>query len=160
MFAFLFLAKICQANDFNFEIKDDILTITCNGFMPNYSSSPWYQANFKKVIFEGNVLSIGNYAFCNCSEFTSIIIPSSVTIIGNYAFYDCDGLISITIPSSVTTIGDSVLSGCSALTKIIVEQGNFNYASVDGVLFNYSKNELINFPAKKVIHHILFHLVL
>lgn len=36
---------------------------------------------------------------------TSITIPNSVISIGNWAFADCTGLISITIPNSVTSIG-------------------------------------------------------
>ena len=64
------------------------------------------------------VTSIGDYAFYNCTSFTSIEIPSSVTSIGGSAFYGCIGLTSIEIPSSVTSIGQQVFYGCTGLTSI------------------------------------------
>ncbi len=89
------------------------------------------------------VTSIGNYAFENCTSFTSITIPDSVTslggcafyncksltsaIIGNGvtsidvdAFYNCTSLTSVTIGDSVTSIGDWAFSYCSSLTSITI----------------------------------------
>ena len=96
-----------------------------------------------------SVTSIGKYAFYYCSSLKSITIPSSVTSIGDYAFSGCTSLTNITIPSSVTSIGDYAFSGCKSLTTIDVEVGNNNYTSVDGVLFNKDKTELICYPARK-----------
>ena len=64
--------------------------------------------------------SIGDYAFCNCTELTSIEIPNSVTSIGNDAFYDCSGLTSVVIGNSVTSIGSSAFSDCTGLTSITI----------------------------------------
>jgi hypothetical protein len=43
--------------------------------------------------------SIGNYAFCNCSELKSLKLPSSVQSAGDYAFCDCSKL----VPSTIST---------------------------------------------------------
>ena len=96
-----------------------------------------------------SVTSIGNSAFSGCSGLTSVTIPSSVTSIGDYAFSGCSGLTSVTIPSSVTSIGDYAFSGCSDLTSINVASGNTHYSSIDGVLYNYVQNTLIQCPGAK-----------
>ncbi|MBR2476335.1 MAG: leucine-rich repeat domain-containing protein, partial [Bacteroidaceae bacterium] len=93
-----------------------------------------------------SVTSIEDDAFRNCSGLTSITIPNSVTSIGNSAFYNCSGLTSITIPNSVTSIGNSAFNSCSKLTEINVDLENSNFSSIDGVLFNKDKTELIKFP--------------
>ena len=72
------------------------------------------------ITFDGDVTTIGSYAFYKCSGLTSVTIPASVTSIGNYAFYECSGLTSITIPASVTTIKEGAFSGCSGLTSVTI----------------------------------------
>ena len=76
-------------------------------------------------------------------------IPDGVTSIGRSAFSDCSSLTSITIPESVTSIGRSAFSGCTGLTAIDVKAENNKYSSVNGVLFNKDKTELICYPAGK-----------
>ena len=78
-----------------------------------------------------------------------IEIPNTVTSIGNYAFFKCKNLTSVTIPNSVTSIGNYAFNRCSSLTSINVSENNKNYCSVDGVLFNKDKTQLIQYPIKK-----------
>ncbi len=125
-----------------------------------------------EYVIPNSVTRIGRYAFSGCKSLTSITIPDSVTSIGDYAFEGCTSLTSITIPNSVTSIGNSAFSGCESLTNIIipdsvtsigsgafenctslksieVSENNKNYASIDGVLFNKDKSELVTYPAGK-----------
>ncbi len=93
-----------------------------------------------------SVTTIGNMAFHSCSSLTSVTIPNSVTTIGEGAFYQCHGLTSVTIPNSVTTIGGWAFANCSSLTSINVDINNTHYCSIDGVLFSYAKDSLIQYP--------------
>jgi hypothetical protein len=133
---------------------DYMLTISGNGVMGNYttfSSIPWssYQTGIKTVDIQQGVTSIGDNAFSAGIGLTSVTIPHSVKSIGKQAFYWCTGLTSVTIPNSVTTIGDAPFYYCSSLTTIDVDVNNLNYISMDGVLFNKSQSELIQYPAGK-----------
>ena len=99
------------------------------------------------ITIPNSVTSIGYNTFYNCTSLTSITIPSSVTSIEYDAFSNCTSLTSITIPSSVTSIGNLAFKNCTSLTSINVDSANSKYASINGVLFNKSKTELICYPA-------------
>jgi hypothetical protein len=43
------------------------------------------------IEFDGDIVSIGNYAFYGCTSLISISIPNSVTSISQYAFSECSG---------------------------------------------------------------------
>ena len=155
---------------------DGELTISGSGEMANWDKQedvPWYsqRGSITSLVIESNIKTIGMYAFAGCN-ITSIVIPSGVTSIGNYAFNGCIALSSVTIPNSVTGIGNRAFNGCSALisvsvsssvtsigynaffscnslTAIDVDAANPNYCSVDGILFNKAKTELIKYPRAK-----------
>ena len=96
-----------------------------------------------------SVTSIGDEAFSGCSSLKTITIPSSITNIGYFAFEGCSSLKTITIPSSVTSIEEDAFYGCSSLANINVDEYNKNYISIDGILYNKDKSELICYPAGK-----------
>ena len=68
---------------------------------------------------------------------------------------DCDeSATTVEIPAEidnlpVTEIMDYAFSECEKLSAINVSSGNNNYISIDGVLFNKDKTELIQYPAGK-----------
>jgi len=95
-----------------------------------------------------NVTTIGNSTFQSCSILASVNMPS-VTAIGIQAFYSCSTLASVDISSIVTSIGNGSFADCSRLTSINVDKNNAVYCSEDGILFNKSKTELIQYPAGK-----------
>ena len=95
------------------------------------------------------VTFIGEQAFSGCSGLTSVTIGNSVTSIGDYVFSGCSGLTSVTIGNSVTSIGDGAFYYCSSLTSINVASGNTHYSSIDGVLYNYVQDTLMQCPCAK-----------
>ena len=110
---------------------------------PNNSSvfganiiSNTYNNGVGVIVFDGEVTTIGDYAFYDYDSLTSITIPDSVTTIGDYAFWGCSSLTSITIGNSVTTIGDYAFVSCDSLTSISIPDsvttigdGAFGYCS-------------------------------
>jgi hypothetical protein len=100
----------------------------------------------KSVAIGNNVITIGDFAFSD-TRLTTVTIPNSVTTIGQFAFDNSVGLANVAIPDSVTSIGDGAFGGCQDLTAIMVDTNNPAYSSVDGILFDQSQTELIQFPA-------------
>ena len=166
-----------QVDGIYYNLNGEEVTVTyeSGGIMSNSYSDDVVIPS--RITYEGktySVTSIGNYAFSHSTGLTSITIPNSVTSIGDYAFYYCIGLISITIPESVTSIGDEafqdcrgltsvtipasverlgpgVFSGCTNLEEIIVSADNPVYSSLEGVLYNKDKTELLQWPDRKLI---------
>ena len=155
-----------------------LLTISGTGDMENrqgtasvtYAGNP-YRDQIKRVSIGSGITSVCDYAFCRCRLLTKVTIPASVTsigvnafsgcslaevtipdavsFIGYGAFSGCDSLTGITIPAGVTEIEDTVLASCDHLKSITVADGNKNYVSLNGVLFNKDKTQLIQYPAGK-----------
>ena len=74
------------------------------------------------IKFDGDVTTIGDWAFYNCSSLTSITIPDSVTEIGWYVFDGCSSLTNIELGDNVTSIGHYAFYGCCSLTSITIPE--------------------------------------
>ena len=92
-----------------------------DAFVTNIISNTYDEAKDCWIIkFDGDVTSIGNYAFSGCSSLTSATIPDSVTAIGKYAFNDCSSLTNVTTPDNVTKIGEWAFNNCSSLANVTI----------------------------------------
>ena len=78
----------------------------------------------------------------------TLSIPDTVLYIGEKAFmniyFEKD---TITIPASVEYIGAGAFSNCGC-KQFVVDQKNNVYATIDGVLYNKKKKELVAYPAR------------
>jgi hypothetical protein len=79
---------------------------------------------------------------------TDIVVEEGATFISPYAFYGWASLRSVSIPSTVTEIGDSAFKECPKLHSIYVADGNLNYVSVNGVLFDSPTTKIVHVPQK------------
>ena len=77
-------------------------------------------------------------------------VPVGVTDIEQSAFEGCSGLTDIELPVGIVSIGADAFRGCLNLLNISVDEANADYSSLDGVLFNKEKTELICCPGAKM----------
>lgn len=108
-----------------------------------------YCDGLTSVNISANGVSIGGTAFFYCTSLTTVNITGSVTSIEDFAFCGCLSLTSFNIPESVTSIGEKAFFDCPQLAEINVDFENTNYSSLDGVLFNKNKTQLIYYPRGK-----------
>ncbi|MEG1923904.1 MAG: leucine-rich repeat protein [Clostridia bacterium] len=92
----------------------------------------------------------GSYgAFSRCMSLSQLDFNSiNLTEIGDAAFFQT-GISSFFISKYLSNIGVNAFMLCKNLAELIVQEGNLYYASVDGVLFNADKTELIVYPTAK-----------
>ena len=102
--------------------------------------------SLSKVDLPKTLTTIEAGTFRDCTSLKEIVIPDSVTSIGGSAFSNCISLESITIGSGVESLGDEWIASCRRLENITVSPENKTYSSVDGVLFNKDKSELLAYP--------------
>ena len=70
-----------------------------------------------------NVVSIGEYAFRDCTGLTAITLPSSIRSIKSYAFYNCTQLSAVNIPAGVNEICEGAFEGCASLIQMMLPEG-------------------------------------
>ena len=156
-----------DAMTWSYDDKTSVLTISGSGTM---SSHPWsgsFKSSIVTVVFSGNITSICDSAFYDCTNLGSIVIPDSVTNIGysafkgcknldsvtfgknsnlntlgkNYSndgvFQNCVNLSEITLPNKLTAIQRDTFSGCTNLEKITIGSG---VKSIGAYAFNNCGN--------------------
>ncbi len=107
------------------------LSIVGSGAMAKFeqmSDVPWhsYRISIKEIVIEDGVTSISSESFRNCFELLSIDIPNSITSIGDYAFCNCTNLANIIIPDGVKHIGTAVFNDCISLKSVTIPNGVTN----------------------------------
>ena len=124
----------------------------------------------KTVELPDGLTRIEDYAFMACPKLKNIVLPDSVTEIGVGAFSYCDALTELRIPAGVTELPVHLISDsnnvrriylpaglesisyvgdCTSLEEILVDEGNPNLISRDGVLFSADGTVLLVYPMGK-----------
>lgn len=94
----------------------------------------------------GNVQTVGNYAFMNCTNLVTVEGSENIINLGSSAFSGCTSLNAFTIGAQCFADASgikSALKGCTGLQSFEVEAGNPNVKAEDGVMFDKSGTTLI-----------------
>ena len=103
----------------------------------------------KSITIPDGVKELPEHAFDGCSSLTEVQLPANLEKIGNSAFINCTSLKDIDIPATLTDFGQLPFMGCTSLEAVNVEDGNANYKSDDGVVFDNAMSKLLLYPAGK-----------
>lgn len=131
------------SGEWSYDVEDGAITIT------GYSGTATELVVPSEI--DGNKVSgIGAYAFLGSSTIENVVISDGVKTIGDSAFYECSALKTVSIGADVEEIGDFAFGYSDALLNISVSSKNKNYCSVDNVLFNKEKTEILQYPVANV----------
>lgn len=103
----------------------------------------WCEINFGNEY--ANPLHCAHKLYLNDELITNLIIPNGATKLSEYLFTGFSELVNVVIPDSVQLIGGK-FEGCEKLQSINVSNNNTRYASVDGILYDKAKIEIIYVP--------------
>ena len=101
------------------------------------------------------VENIGSYAFMRMdydiwepisNNISSLILPSGLLSLGYGALSYSKDMESIFISDSVISIQNDVFEGCNKLREVIVDEASSVYSSMNGVLYNKDKTEILLYP--------------
>lgn len=122
--------------------------IACNNLDTlNVVDDNMYYSSVDGILFNKEKTSLISYPVNKIEK--SYTIPSGVSSIAIDAFKSNRNLMTINIPSSVKTIEGNPFLECTNLEKIVVDDNNSNFSSLDGVLFNKQKTEILAYPRNK-----------
>lgn len=109
----------------------------------------WLCDGLQSITIPGNVTTVKFAAFRACFALESAVIENGVVTLEDEIFANCPALVSVEIPSSVTSIGKDFVSYSEVLSSINVDENNQHYSSLDGVLYDKAKTEVIVCPLTK-----------
>lgn len=109
-------AKIESIGEYAYaETRTDALEYFSSADVPAFC---FFKNITARVDFYGNVRSIGESAFEQCSEMGTAILPNSLVSLGKSAFKSCLLLKEIDLPAALESIGDEAFAGCSSLKTV------------------------------------------
>lgn len=75
------------------------------------------------ISFPESVVTVGEYAFQNCTDLVSVTFSYGLRTISPCAFYKCTSLQQAVLPESLRSIGDCAFESCTALQTVTVPAG-------------------------------------
>lgn len=71
----------------------------------------------------------------------------TVTALADTAFKRCNLIESIVLPSTLASVGRNICDHCFNLVSYEIPAGAQNYCTIDGILYNAAKTEVVSCPA-------------
>ncbi len=103
--------------------SEGLLIVGGSGDMADWSEgnpTPWNDKKYiiTKILFVGEITSIGDNAFTSCENLIYADLPYGISSIGANAFSECNNLVDILIRNSVTKIAKGAFAGCNKLHDV------------------------------------------
>lgn len=95
----------------------------------------------KNIVFEADIVSVGDYNFFSMPNLEKVILPESVTSVGVQCFYDCASLTEVSIPAGATmNLAKAPFANCPNLVKLALP--DTLYGTADSGAFSGSNANL------------------
>ena len=101
--------------------------------------------NLAEIVFENGTaeLSIGDYAFADCTALKSVAFPARVKTLGNYALYNASGITTVTLSDGIGAIGDYAFAA-TAISQIAIPE---SVETIGAYAFAYTGLTAVQIPA-------------
>jgi BspA type Leucine rich repeat region (6 copies) len=158
---------ITAVEDFAFYGTGSLTSITVSSSNPVYSSAggvlfdklgttlvayPAAKAGTAYTV-PTTVLALGAGAFAGATSLSQIVLPDGLLSIGDSVFDSATALVTLSFGSSLNTVFYNSFSGTSSLNSIHVASSNNYFSDVEGVLFNKTQTELVDYPSARTSTH-------
>ncbi len=97
---------------------------------------------------EYTVTSVAYGAFWGNTEIQSVALSDTITTLGQKSFYG-SSVKSLVIGAGLESMDAYALGRMANLETITVDEANYSYSVKDGILYNWSKTELVKYPATR-----------
>ena len=89
------------------------------------NDAPWiqYAKLCENIVFEGDIINIGDNSFYGFEAITTIELPECVTRIGKSAFYTAKALSDINFPETLLIIDENAFYKCDNLGDLVFNEG-------------------------------------
>ena len=125
-----------------FESRSRLTGVVIHGYLTSVGDYAFAEcAGLQKVEFLTNAgvasdVTIGNYAFYNCTRLSDVSLSENITKIGESAFAYCESVLSLTIPGSVETIGINAFQSCVKLEKVVFNGSEIEISVGEGAFLD------------------------
>ena len=100
-----------------YDSDNECWVITFDSDVKKVGDRAFHSRNLTTITLPNSIISIGEYAFFQCTSLASVVIPDSVTEIEMHAFEYCSNLTTITIPNNLISIGVEAFACCTNLME-------------------------------------------
>jgi len=116
-----------------------------------FNKEPGKCYSIQQITFPQNLKIIDKNAFYKCDDLQNVVIPAPVEVVNTNAFRHCFSLETVDLPSTVKSFeGIPFDSQYLLFNAINVDQANPNYTSIDGILFDKNKTNILLYPCQKL----------